>query len=236
MMVTRYYRAPVARTMAYNPCVGYYPIMDEYLIEIGDLRPDEYRAAAELVGRAMRDLPYAVAIWGNNPDRRARGLRLLMDLLLPITKRPPLCARHEGLLVGIVGAAPPGTCVPAPAESLSLVPRLFFAGPRDFLRMNRYFNQMFRHDPRSPHWHIGPVAVEPAVQGLGVGRRLMEALGERVDEAGEMAHLETDNPENVRFYERAGFETAEVVEVMGVRNWLMRRQAAELPSMNASGA
>lgn len=200
--------------------------MDEYVVEIADLRPDEYRAAAELVARAMRDLPYAVAIWGNKPERRQRGLRILMDLLLPIMKRPPLCARHQGLLVGIVGAAPPSTCVPAPGESLALLPRLFFAGPGDFLRMNRYFNQMFRHDPRDPHWHIGPVAVEPAVQGLGVGRRLMEALGERVDEASDMAHLETDKPENVRFYERAGFETGEIVDIMGVRNWLMRRPAA----------
>ncbi len=238
MMATRHYRAPVPRMVASDWGVGYYPIVDEYVVEIGDLHPDENREAAALVGRAMRDLPYAVAIWGDDPDRRLHSLESLMDLLLPLMKRPPLCARHNGVLAGIVGAAPPGTCVPAPIESLALLPRLFLAGPGDFLRMNRYFNQMFRHDPRSPHWHIGPVAVEPAVQGLDVGRRLMAALGERLDEAGEMAHLETDKPENVRFYERAGFETTQVVDIMGVRNWLMQRQAAERHggSVNAPGA
>lgn len=203
--------------------MGYYPVMESYPVEIGDLRPDEYDAAAGLVGRAMRDLPYAVAIWGQKPERRQRGLKLLMELLLPIAKSPALCARHDGVLVGIVGAAPPGTCTPQPTESLSLVPRLFLAGPRDFLRMNRYFNQLYRHDPRLPHWHIGPVAVEPHLQGLGVGTKLMAALSERAAGAG-MAHLETDKPENVAFYERAGFETVETIDVMGVRNWLMQRQ------------
>lgn len=198
--------------------------MDEYSVEIRELHSDEYREAADLVGRAMRDLPYAAAIWGNRPERRFRGLQRLMDLLLPMMKSPPLSAWHEGILVGIVGAAPPGTCVPTPSESLALVPRLFLAGPRDFLRMNRYFGQLFRHDPRSPHWHIGPVAVDPSVQGMGVGTRLMAALSVRIDDTGDLAHLETDKPENVPFYERAGYETADVVDIMGVRNWLMQHR------------
>ncbi len=199
--------------------------MDGYTVEIDTLRPDEYGEAAELVGRAMRDLPYAVAIWGDNPERRFRALQRLMDLLLPLMKATPICARYEGTLAGIVGVAPPGTCAPTPSESLRLVPTLFLAGPRDFMRMNRYFGQVFRHDPRRPHWHVGPVAVDPQLQGRGIGMKLMTALSERVDEAGGLAHLETDKSENVRFYTRAGYETAEMVDIMGVRNWMMQRSS-----------
>ena len=49
-----------------------------------------------------------------------------------------------------------------------------------------------KHDPEEPHWHLGPVAVD--------------------------AHLETDRPENVSFYERFGFEIVGEQEVLGVPN------------------
>ena len=44
-----------------------------------------------------------------------------------------------------------------------------------------------------------------------------------VDAAGDAAYLETDKPENVGYYERFGFETIGELDVLGVRNWFMRR-------------
>jgi ribosomal protein S18 acetylase RimI-like enzyme len=45
-----------------------------------------------------------------------------------------------------------------------------------------------------------------------------------MDAAGEDAYLETDKPENVRFYERFGFEVVGEQEVIGVPNWYMARR------------
>jgi hypothetical protein len=41
---------------------------------------------------------------------------------------------------------------------------------------------------------------------------------------GEHAYLETAEPENVRFYDRFGFEVVGAEEVIGVPNWYMLRR------------
>ena len=81
-----------------------------------------------------------------------------------------------------------------------------------------------KHDPNERHWHLGPVAVEPALQGMGVGSQMMERFCARMDDEGEMAFLETDKQVNVRFYERFRFQTIAEAEVLGNPNWFMRRE------------
>jgi ribosomal protein S18 acetylase RimI-like enzyme len=68
------------------------------------------------------------------------------------------------------------------------------------------------------------VAVEPGLQGMGVGSQMLERFCARMDDEGEMAFLETDKPENVRLYERFRFETIAEAEVFGNTNWFMRRE------------
>ncbi len=46
----------------------------------------------------------------------------------------------------------------------------------------------------------------------------------RIDAAGEVGYLSTDEPENVRFYSRAGFTVVHEGDVLGVPNWYMRRE------------
>jgi len=51
----------------------------------------------------------------------------------------------------------------------------------------------------------------------------LAALVARFDAAGEAAFLETDKPENVRFYARFGFEVVDEASPFGVRTWFMLR-------------
>ena len=81
-----------------------------------------------------------------------------------------------------------------------------------------------KHDPEEPHWHLGPVAVDAHLQGMGVGSRLMQAFCAKMDAEHEDAYLETDKPENVRFYERFGFEVVSEQDVLGTPNWFMLRR------------
>jgi hypothetical protein len=46
-----------------------------------------------------------------------------------------------------------------------------------------------------------------------------------MDERGELAFLETDKLDSVRFYARSGFEVSSQGEVLGTPNWWMRRVA-----------
>lgn len=63
------------------------------------------------------------------------------------------------------------------------------------------------------------------LQGAGVGSKLMRVFAARMDAAGDAAYLETDKPENVRFYEKFGFQVTGEEEVLGVTNWFMLRRA-----------
>jgi ribosomal protein S18 acetylase RimI-like enzyme len=84
---------------------------------------------------------------------------------------------------------------------------------------------MAAHDLLEPHWHVGPVGVEPAFQGMGLGRAAMRLLCAEFDEHHRLAWLETDKPENVRFYIGLGFEVVEEVQILSSRFWFMRRDA-----------
>jgi predicted N-acetyltransferase YhbS len=82
-----------------------------------------------------------------------------------------------------------------------------------------------RRAPDGKHWHLGPVAVEPGMKGLGIGSRMIERFCAMMDDSNEMAHLETDQLDNVRLYERFGFEAVGEGLVIGVPNWFMIRPA-----------
>ena len=56
---------------------------------------------------------------------------------------------------------------------------------------------------------------------------------EQLDAAGAAGYLETDKPENVRLYERFGFEIRCHAYVLGVKKWFMWRRPTR-PSAGAS--
>lgn len=84
-----------------------------------------------------------------------------------------------------------------------------------------------KHDPKERHWHLGPVAVDAHLQGMGIGSNLMRVFCAKMDAAGETAYLETDKDINVRFYEKFGFEVVGEEDVIGVPNWFMIRHPAQ---------
>ena len=63
-----------------------------------------------------------------------------------------------------------------------------------------------KHDPKRPHWHIGPIGVRPDLQGQSIGSTLLGSFLDEVDAAASAAYLETDVDRNVTLYERFGFK------------------------------
>ena len=62
-----------------------------------------------------------------------------------------------------------------------------------------------RAHPQEPHFYLYFLAVDPALQRMGLGSRILDATLKRIDEMGLSAYLENSNPRNTRSYERAGF-------------------------------
>jgi hypothetical protein len=195
-------------------------------VVIGDAAIHELPFAAGVLGRGMRDLPNVVAAYGDDPLRRMRIGERVFRTMVPMMKRRPLCARRGEWIVGVCGLAPPGACQPTPFQKLRMLPAMLGAGPGVLSRTLRWTGDWSGRDPKERHWHLGPVAVEPGLQGMGIGSQMMERFCALMDEEGEMAYLETEKPENVRFYERFAFKTIEEAEVLGGPNWFMRREPA----------
>jgi GNAT superfamily N-acetyltransferase len=182
-----------------------------------------YDTAAQLLGRGMRDNPMHAAAIGADPDRRVRVMAKLFARLLPMPGRVAVGAWDAtGRLVGVADAAEPGHCQPTGRERLQLVRPMLGAGtaiPRFFTWMNAWS----KRDPRRPHSHFGPFAVDLDRQGHGIGTRLLGNYLDTVDDAGLLSYLETDRAENVRLYERYGYVVTSRADVLGVPNWFMER-------------
>jgi GNAT superfamily N-acetyltransferase len=205
---------------------GAVPALDS--IEVRDLRPEEIPEAVGVLARGMRDNPLHVAAYGSDPARRLRSHgRLMTGLFRVFGAQQPIVAVAGGVLVGVAGMTPPGRCQPTFVQRLRLLPDLAGLGLRVFLRVSSWLDSWSKHDPKEPHVHLGPVSVDAHLQGHGIGTLLMEEHCRRLDAHGHVGYLETDKPENVSFYERAGYVVIEEAKVIGVPNWFMRRPARE---------
>ncbi|MFE6779993.1 GNAT family N-acetyltransferase [Streptomyces sp. NPDC057702] len=104
--------------------------------------------------------------------------------------------------------------VAAAAVFAELAPRLAeLAGDRAeaFAEADR---AMAAHRPRGAAWFLGTVGVDPARQGGGLGRAVLAPGLAAAEREGVPAYLETSE-ENVRFYQRLGFEVDARVELPG---------------------
>jgi ribosomal protein S18 acetylase RimI-like enzyme len=194
-------------------------------IEVRDLRPQEVPEAVGVLARGMRDNPLHVAAYGEDPERRLRcHARLMRGVFRAFPAQQPICAVRDGTLVGVTGVAPAGTCQPTAAQRVRLLPDVVALGPRTAARVGRWISSWAKHDPDEPHVHLGPLAVDAHLQGQGIGSLIMQEHCRRLDADRAVGYLETDKPENVRFYERFGFQVVGEEPVLGVPNWFMRRE------------
>ena len=197
-------------------------------VEIDTVGAAEMDEAVGVIVRGMRDNPNVVAALGQDPGERQRKLLRLFGAMaaaeVPGRDRDMLAARGpEGSILGVCGMMPPGRCQPGLGRQLRLLPALLALGPRSAGRTMSWLGAWSKHDPDEHHWHLGPVAVDAHLQGMGVGSLLMRSFCQGMDETEEDAYLETDKEINVRFYEKFGFEVTDEDEVLGVRNWYMFR-------------
>jgi GNAT superfamily N-acetyltransferase len=200
-------------------------------VEVAQLTDADLPAAVGVLARGMRDNPIHVAVFGPDPERRERQLaRMFAALWRHWDQHRALCARRDGEVVGVCGRLAPGACRLNAAQALRVSPLLARSGPRTLVRSLRWMAAWGKRDPAERHEHLGPVAVDRHLQGLGIGSAMLAVQAEDLDLQGLTGWLETDKAENVRFYERFGYVVVEQTDVLGIPNWFMRR-----PSVRRAG-
>lgn len=196
--------------------------------ELRELQQPELLEAAQLLGRAMCNNPANIRAFGRDHQRRCRALtRFFIPVLRGLYRRGLIVgAFSDSKLLGVSGMAPPGLCQPTQWEKFAVLPALAFGNPLGTsLRILRWVGEWGRRDPVTPHWHLGPVAVDSHLQARGIGSILLADFCSHVDDCHALSYLETDKEENVGFYERYGFRVTAESQVLGVPNWYMTRPA-----------
>lgn len=196
-------------------------------VEIGALEAGETEEALGVVVRGMLDNPVHVAAFGEDRDRRRKSLRRLFGALAANENRMRrmIVARDAaGTIVGVCGEMPSDQCQPTLGQTLGMAPALISLGPGAAGRTMRWLGAWSKQDPAARHSHLGPLAVDAYLQGMGIGSKLMHVYCARMDAAGEDAYLETDKDINVAFYKRFGFEVVREKNVLGITNWFMLRR------------
>lgn len=197
-------------------------------LEIGTANDSEIGDILDVLTRGTGDNPLHVAAFGNDAELRLRRLRrFLSETAIALDWGPNMLVARgvNDEIAGVCNAMAPGECLPSPSRQLRMLPSLLSNRPHTAGRATRWLDSWEKHDPEERHWHLGPMAVDTHLQGKGVGSLLMRVFCARMDAAREDAYLETDKPQNVRFYERFGFEGVGEEEVLGVSNWFMLRRA-----------
>ena len=200
---------------------------------VRELHEADLAEAARLVARGMRDNPSNIRAFRiSDADRRSWALsRFFAPVLHGLYRRGLILgAFRDASLVGVCGIARPGLCQPTALEKLQVLPSIVFRNPVSTpLRVLTWVRAWARLDPQDPHWHLGPVAVEPDLQGQGIGSAMLADFSTRVDDSRGPAYLETDKADNVLFYQKFGFTVIAEAEILGVPNWFMSRSANGTP-------
>jgi ribosomal protein S18 acetylase RimI-like enzyme len=208
-------------------------------LRIEPLAPEWIPEVIRVLARAYVTNPLHVAVFG--PGALAKN-ELFFREGLAVMKGPRVVALDDSRppgsrIVGFVHWVRSPQCHLGGMEKLRLVPVMIRGfGLRPALGLSRWLSHWARHEPRDPHVHLGPIAVDPSTQGRRVGRRLMELYRDELERAALAGYLETDRARNIGFYRRFGFEIIREVDVLGVRNHLMSREALSPAGIPAGGS
>jgi GNAT superfamily N-acetyltransferase len=176
---------------------------------------------ARVFGRAFVPEPMMCWPMGSAGDLAARFTRCFayfLDAALPLGI-VWVAGRVDGLAVWIG---------PGQREGWELdpwdEPRILDVAEDGGRRYLEFWDWVAAHDPPEPAWQLDTIAVEPELQGRGIGRGLIEAGLARARADGTSAFLSTGTPANVSTYGRCGFRVYDEADAPdgGPRIWFMR--------------
>ncbi|MBX5452108.1 GNAT family N-acetyltransferase [Thermogemmatispora sp.] len=191
--------------------------------------------ACQVLARAFQHDPLMAFVLPNERRRAA-----LLPALFRVTVH--YCLRYGQVyaspgLEGIACWLPPDHTTPTLGRLLSVGLRFppLRLGPRGLWRLGlteRYAAQQHAFHTHGPHWYLWALGVDPPYQGQGIGSALLRVVCQQADAHHLPCYLETQNPRNVGFYERHGFQVVSETAIphgQGLRLWAMLREAQPSP-------
>jgi GNAT superfamily N-acetyltransferase len=197
--------------------------------EIVHLAPERTEEAAGVLARAFFDDPLTVWMLPDEEHRR-RASPAMFAFAIGITRLQGEAFTTAGAVDGVALWQRPqaGELSLDELQEAGIERSQQAAGAEANARFARYI-ELFgalraRHVPGS-HWYLMVLGVEPALQGQGIGGRLIAPVMQRADEAGVPCYLETLKTRNLPFYRKHGFEVVHEGDLpdSGPHFWTMLR-------------
>ena len=185
-------------------------------LQISLMEQNDIQQSAKVLSIAMVNNPHHIGVFmGNGEKQRAEIETMFFNLFSNLPGIVFLAKENEK----IIGVMRMKSCVGKVVDDPGVC-----EDENDIdWRKSVWFKEWARHDPAEQHWHLGPIGVLPAHQGLGIGSILMDRFCQEVDACTAKAYLETDLDKNVRFYEKYGFKIVSESVIFGVMNRYMLR-------------
>jgi ribosomal protein S18 acetylase RimI-like enzyme len=195
---------------------------------IAELGEAPYDRVLEVLALAFESDPSFRYASGASGDRHRERVRALVRAALEVHVAGGNPARgvlrnNELLAVSLVES--PGASLPWGTTARSLLRLLVSTTPGVTLRSLRAALPPLRRRPREPHHFLSMLAVHPEARGQGLARLLLEDLHADCDAHPDSigVALDTENPHNVRLYERFGYRVTVRLRVGGLDAWCMLR-------------
>jgi len=182
----------------------------------------EIPEAAVLLSRAFAPTPVVATVYQGENEKQCRP-EAIFEILLGGMHTQVLLAKDNHEMVGVMSMVEWPHCQLSPLQSRKLLPFMIIAACGSSFQTLRFRSTWAKHDPKQPHWHLGPLGVLPEKWGQGIGSQLLKYFCEYVDQFDQASYLETEQLKNVRIYERFGFSVTKEVPILGVPTWLMWR-------------
>jgi GNAT superfamily N-acetyltransferase len=171
---------------------------------------DDDPAVATALARAFADDP--VMEWLVPESSRERRLRGFFTAELHHAHANGLVLTTDDQAGGALWLAPKRWKV-GTRELLHALPATVRAFGRRIPTALKLHEAMEEAHPSDEHWYLSVLGTDPAHQGNGVGRTLIEAVTDRCDTTGIGAYLESSKAANVPYYERFGFVVTGEIQV-----------------------
>jgi len=189
---------------------------------------EHHDAAATVLADAFIDDPAWVAAGPRARGARRRFIRRTGLATIRVAARwcgPSWCVVEDGEPVAVLTGSAPGHW-PPPQVRASLITAAgpVLAGPGPLARSLATERIAEKAHPAYDHFYVWMLAVSPAHQRKGLGRRLMTHALEQADAAEVPAYLYTGNPDNLPYYHSFGYDvTGEALIPGDVPVWFMER-------------
>jgi GNAT superfamily N-acetyltransferase len=186
--------------------------------------PADAAPLAPALARAFEDDPGFLWLFPDASTRVARLTSFFEALTRHVFLPYPVSTMLEGHGGGAIWL-PPGVSSARLWSSILVAPTMVGTLRTHLFDAMRLWSAIDHAHPKEPHHYLGILAVDPPLQGKGLGKTLIAPGVARADAEKKLCYLETAKETNLPFYRRHGFEVTEEVRLPGAPPmWCMVRQ------------